>query len=71
MASSPLVAAGPGGAAKTAPAATSKVKKAHDSNATTFLIVALAVIAVGAAAWILRRPLRRRDGGAADGSESA
>ena len=70
MVSSPLtagpVAAAPGGQA--APAATSTVKKAHDSNATTFVIVALALVAAGAAVWILGR---RRDSDAADRSESA
>jgi hypothetical protein len=72
MVSSPLVAAGPaGGTTGAAQPATHVAKKAHDSNATTFVIVALAAIAVGAAAWILARPALRRGSGAADGSESA
>lgn len=72
MASSPLVAGPVGAAPNPAKAATHAAKKAHDSNATTFLIVALAVIAVGAGAWIFARSARR--GGrsdAAGGSESA
>jgi Concanavalin A-like lectin/glucanases superfamily len=72
MVSSPLVAGPVAGSPNPAQPATHTAKKAHDSNATTFLIVAGAVIAVGAAGWILVRPLLRRgSGGAADGSESA
>jgi hypothetical protein len=70
--SSSLVA-GPtqGGSQPTQPA-TQTVKKAHDGNGTTFLIVAMVILGVGAAGWIIGRPLLRRGGGdAADGSESA
>jgi len=70
MVSSPL-AAGPQAATtggQGAPAATTTAKRAHDSNATTFVIVALALVATGAAVWILGR---RRDSDAADGSDSA
>jgi hypothetical protein len=74
LVASPLVA-GPPTAAARQPSQTAirSTKRAHDSNATSFLIAAMVILGVGAAAWIVGRPrwLRRGGGPTADGSESA